>query len=152
MPAIQTRPINDDAEFLKVQEAINRLMARYGFPLVTHKGSASWLAGAVYPSRSTETYFKLLYRGRGVSYVFGIRREFAHSIDKLKALQWPIEFTVMPATEVPFVGFTVAPGGADVARQRVEKILKTLPEPDPSFAIPLDGEDEADFDRQLDNL
>jgi hypothetical protein len=152
MPAIQTRPIHGDADFLQIQEAINRLLARYGFPLVTHKGSASWLAGAAYSRRSTETFFKLLYRGRGVPYVFGIRRDFAHSIDKLKALQWPLEFAVMPATEVPFVGFTVPPGGADVTRQRIEKILKTLPEPDPSLALPLDGEDDTDFDRQLENL
>jgi hypothetical protein len=41
----------------------------------------------------------------------------------------------------------------DVARQRVEKLLvKALPQPDPSLAIPLHGEDDADFDRQLDNL
>ena len=152
MPAIQTRPINDDSDFLTIQNAINRLMVAYGFPLVSHKGSASWLAGAGYPGRSTETYFKLLYRGIGNPYVFGIRKELAETIDKLKAIQWPMEFAVMPKTGVEFVGFKVQAGGVDLVQQRVEKILKTLPEPNAAWAIALEEVDEADFDRQLDSL
>ena len=68
MPPVQTRPINNDPDFLAVQDAINKLMAPYGFPLSPQKGSASWLAGAGYPGRSMETFFKLLYRGRGKPY------------------------------------------------------------------------------------
>ncbi|MGA2031876.1 MAG: hypothetical protein ABSG68_06450 [Thermoguttaceae bacterium] len=152
MPAIQTRPINNDPDFLAIRDVINRLMAGYGFPLVSYKGSASWLAGAGYPSRSMETYFKLLYRGHSNPYVFGIRRDFAESIEKLKAIQWPTEFVVMPATDVPFVGFKIQTGGVDLAKQRVEKILKTLPEPNPAIAIALEESSEADFDQQLDEL
>jgi hypothetical protein len=152
MPAIQTRPINNDPDFLAIQETVNRLMAPHGFPLVPYKGSATWLAGAGYPSRATETYFKLLYRGKGKPYVFGIRRGFAVSIEKLKSIQWPMDFVVMPATDVPFVGFNVPVGGVDVARQRVEKILSTLPEPNPALAISMNDEDDGDFDQQLDNL
>jgi hypothetical protein len=152
MPAIQTRPINNDPDFLAIQDAVNRLMAPYGFPLVPYKGSASWLAGAGYPSRATETYFKLLYRGKGKPYVVGIRRDFAESIEKLKSIQWPMDFVVMPATDVPFVGFNVPVGGVDVARQRVAKILGTLPEPDPAVAIPLEEGGDGDFDEQLNKL
>ena len=152
MLAIQTRPINNDADFLAIQDTINRLMAKYGFPLVFYKGSGSWLAGAGQQGRSMETFFKLLYRGRGKPYVFGIRRDFAESVEKLKTLQWPMEFVVMPATEVPFLGFNIPAGGADLAKQRVDKILKALPEPNPSLAINLDEGNDADFDQQLDSL
>jgi hypothetical protein len=61
-------------------------------------------------------------------------------------------FVVMPATDVPFVWFNVPVGGVDVARQRVEKILRTLPAPDPSLAISLDDGNDAGFDQQLENL
>ena len=152
MPAIQTRPINHDPDFLVVQDRINRLMAKYGFPLVQYKGSGSWLAGAGYPTRAMETYFKLLYRGREKAYVFGIRKDFEESVEKLKALQWPMEFVVMPATDVPFVGFNIPAGNAEVAEQRVTKILGTLPEPDPALVIPLEEGNDTDFDQQLENL
>jgi hypothetical protein len=152
MPAIQTKPINGDEDFLSMQEVFNRLMATHGFPLVQHKGSATWLAGAAYPGHEGETYFKLLYQGKGRPYVFGIRRVFAETIEKLQALRWPLEFVVMPATDVGFFGFQILAGSAELGRQRVEKILGTLPEPDPALAIPLDdGEDDA-FDEQLNNL
>jgi len=152
MPAIQTRPIANDRDFLALRDAINPLMARYGFPLVPYKGSASWLAGAADPARSTETFFKLLYRGRGKPYVFGIRADYASGFEKLKALQWPIEFSVMPTTSVIFRGFETHPGETDRAARRVEKILKALPKPDPSRAIPLNGASHDDFDEQLDAL
>ena len=134
MPAIQTRPIANDSDFFATRDAINPLMARYGFPLVPYKGSASWLAGAADPTRSTETFFKLLYRGRGKPYLFGIRRDYASGF-KLKSLRWPSEFSVMPSTGVIFWGSDVHPGDTDRVVQRVEKLLKALPEPDPSHAI-----------------
>jgi hypothetical protein len=152
MPAIQTKPINGDEDFLSAQEGINCLMATHGFRLVQHKGSATWLAGAGHPGHEGETYFKLLYQGKGRPYVFGIRREFAQTVEKLQALRWPLEFVVMPATEVGFLGFQIPAGNEELGRQRVEKILGTLPEPDPALAILLDdGADDA-FDEQLKNL
>jgi hypothetical protein len=152
MKAIQSRPIDNDADFLAIQDAINRLLARFGFPLVRLKGSASWLAGAGRPSQSKEVFFKLLYLGRGKGYVFGIRRDFAASIEKLREIRWPISFVVMPKTEVAFVGFNVPAEGMEVAKQRVEKILSTLPEPDSSLAISLEEGDDSEFDRQLQSL
>src|SRR3989442_614761 len=123
MPAIQTKPFKKDPDFLLLLDALNRLMARHGFPLVRHTGSASWLAGPRFPGNEGMTYFKLLFQGAGAPAVFGIRREFAKSVQKLAALQWPMEFTVMPATEVPFVGFKIPAGNHELGRQRVEKIL-----------------------------
>jgi hypothetical protein len=152
MPAIQTRPIDDDPQFLTVRDGINRLLARYGFPLVPYKGSATWLGGSACPHRSLETLFKLLYRGRGKPFVFGIRADFIKENEKLKLVQWPIEFSVMPKTDVMFAGFNVEPGAAELATQRVEKILKTLPEPNPALAIKLDGPTDADLDHQLESL
>jgi hypothetical protein len=152
MRAIQTRPINGDPDFLAVRDSVNRLLAPFGFPMVARKGSISWLAGVGHPSRAMETFFKLLYVGRGKPYVLGIRRDFAESIPKLKAVQWLMEFVVMPATDVPFVGFNIAVGSADVATQRLEKILGTLPEPDSSLAISLEGDNDREFDLQLQNL
>lgn len=99
-----------------------------------------------------ETFFKVLYAGHGKPYVFGIRRDFAESVPKLKTIQWPMEFVVMPATDVPFVGFNIAVGSADVATQRLEKILAALPEPDLSLAISVEGDNDREFDRQLQNL
>lgn len=152
MPAIQTKPINGDEDFLSMQENINRLMAAYGFRLVQHKGSATWLAGVGYPGHEGETYFKLLYQGKGRPYAFGIRREFAKTVQKLQALRWPLEFVVMPATAVGFLGFQIPAGNVELGRQRVEKVLGSLPEPDPALAIPLDDGAEGDFDEQLNNL
>jgi hypothetical protein len=152
MRAIQTHPIDNDADFLAIQDAINRPMARFGFPLVRLKGSAIWLAGAGRPSQAREVFFKLLYLGRGKGYVFGIRRDFAASIEKLKGLRWPIPFVVLPKTEVAFEGFNIPVGGVEVARQRVEKILGTLPKPDSSLAISLEGDSDGEFDRQLQSL
>lgn len=152
MPAIQTKPIDKDPEFPLMLDAINRLMARHGFPLVRHKGSASWLAGPRFPGKEGMTYFKLLFQGAGAPAAFGIRREFAQSIQKLAAIQWPMEFTVMPAKDVAFVGFKIPAENHELGRQRVEKILGVLPEPDPAFAIPLDDEDDSDFDKQLEGL
>jgi hypothetical protein len=152
MRAIQTRPIDNDPDFLAVQDAVNRPLARFGFPLVRYKGSASWLAGVGHPSRTRETFFKLLYLGKGRFYVFGLRRDFAESVGKLKGVSWPIEFAVMPKTEVAFVGFKCPVGGVEVARQRLEKILSALPEPAPSLAISLEENNEGEFDRQLQNL
>jgi hypothetical protein len=63
-----------------------------------------------------------------------------------------MEFTVMPATDVAFVGFKISAGNHELGRQRVEKIIGALPEPDPTFAIPLDDEDDSDFDKQLEGL
>jgi hypothetical protein len=148
MRAIQTRPIDNDADFLATQDSINRLMARFGFPLVRYKGSASWLAGAGYPSRAKETFFKLLFLGKGKPYVFGIRRDFAENIEKLRGIKWPIEFVVMPKTEVAFAGFNIPLGGVEVARQRVEKILGTLSEPASSLAISLEEDNDGEFDRR----
>jgi hypothetical protein len=152
MPAIQTKPIDKDPDFPLLLDAINRLMARHGFPLVLHKGSASWLAGPRFPGNEAMTYFKLLFQGAGAPAVFGIRREFAQSIPKLAALKWPMEFTVMPATDVAFVGFKIPAGNPELGRQRVEKIIGVLPEPDRKFVIPLDDEDDSDFDKQLEGL
>lgn len=152
MPAIQTRPVANDPDFLAVRDALNPLLARYGFPLVSYKGSASWLAGDTDPKRSTETYFKLLYRGRNKPYVFGIRKDFASSFEKLEALRWPVEFSVMPSTSVIFWGFDIPPGETELATRRVKKILETLPDPDPGLAIPLSNVSHVDFDRQLDEL
>jgi len=150
--AVQSRPIDNDPQFLTILDAINPLLARYGFPLVSYKGSASWRAGTTDPTRSTETYFKLIYRGRGKPFIFGIRKDFASEIGKLRSLRWPLEFSVMPNTEVPFVGFEFPPDEADLATQRVVKILRALPEPDPRLAIPLHDSSIADFDKQLDEL
>ena len=152
MRAVQSRPIDNDLQFLAVRDAINVLLARYGFPLVAYKGSASWRAGATDPSRSIETYFKLVYRGPGKPFIFGIRKDFASQNEKLGPLRWPLEFTVMPNTEVPFVGFEFRPDDADRATQRVEKILRALPEPDPRLAIPLGDISDTEFDKQLDEL
>lgn len=152
MPAIQTKPINGDQDFLSMQDSINGLMAAHGFPLVQHKGSATWLAGAGYPGHEGETYFKLLYQGKGRPYAFGIRRDFATTIEKLQALRWPLEFAVMPATDVGFLGFQIPPGNVELGRQRVEKILGALPEPNPALAIPLDDGADGEFDEQLDKL
>jgi hypothetical protein len=149
MPAIQTQPINNDSDFGLLLSAVNRLMARYGFPLVRHQGSASWLAGPQSPRNRGKVYFKLLFQGFGTPAVFGVRREFAQSVPRLAALQWPLDFTVMPATDVFFVGFKVPPGNHELVRQRVERILGALPEPDPAFGILLDEEDDSDFDEQL---
>jgi hypothetical protein len=149
--AIQTRPIDGDPDFLAARDSVNRLLAPFGFPMVVRKGSASWLAGAGHPGRAMETFFKLLYVGRGQPYVFGIRRDFAESIPKLKAIKWLIEFVVKPATNVPFVGFNIV-GSADVATQRLEKILGTLPKPDSTLAISLTGDNDREFDLQLQNL
>ena len=84
--AVQSRPIDNDPQFLTIRDAINPLLARHGFPLVSYKGSASWRAGATDPNRSTETYFKLIYRGRGKPFIFGIRKDFASEIEKLRKL------------------------------------------------------------------
>lgn len=152
MRAVQTRPINGDPDFLAAQDTVNRLLAPFGFPMVARKGSASWLAGAGHRSRAMETFFKLLYGGPGKPYVFGIRRDFAESVPKLKAVQWPQEFVVMPATDVPFVGFNITVGRVDVATQRLEKILGTLPEPDSYLAISLEEDSDSEFDQQLERL
>ncbi len=152
MGAVQSRPIDNDPQFLTILDAINPLLARHGYPLVSYKGSASWRAGATDPNRSTETYFKLIYRGRGKPFIFGIRKDFASEIEKLRSLRWPLVFSVMPNTEVPFVGFEFPPDEAELAMRRVEKILKALPEPDPRLAIPLHNSSIADFDKQLDEL
>ena len=82
--AVQSRPIDNDPQFLTIRDAINPLLARHGFPLLSYKGSASWRAGATDPNRSTETYFKLIYRGRGKPFIFGIRKDFASEIEKLR--------------------------------------------------------------------
>jgi len=154
MPMIKTSPISNDGAFFAVRDAINRVLARYGFPLVQYKGSTSWLAGAADPSRSTETCFKLLYRGRKKSYIFGIRKDFAFGFEKLKDLPWPMgeDFAVMPATTVAFCGFEIDPGGGELAAQRVEKILRALPEPDPDVAISPSRASYDDFDAQLNAL
>ena len=106
MPAIQTRPINNDQDFLSVRDAINPLMARYGFPLVNYKGSTSWLAGVAYTDHSTETYFKLLMIEAAVSLMFsGFTCRFPERKSrKLKVLRWPVEFAVMPTVDVIFRG------------------------------------------------
>jgi hypothetical protein len=101
---------------------------------------------------ATETFFKLLYVGRGKPYVFGIRRDFAESIPKPKTVQWLMEFVAMPATDVLFVGFSIAVGSADVATQRLENILGTFPEPDSSLAILVEEYNDREFDLQLQNL
>jgi hypothetical protein len=152
MPAIQTQLINNDSDFTLLLSAVNRLMARHGCPLVRHKGSASWLAGPQSPRNREKVYFKLLFQGFGAPIVFGVRREFARSIPRLAALQWPLDFTVMPATDVFFVGFKIPCGNHELGRQRVERILGALPEPDAAFAIPLDEEDDSDFDEQLEAI
>ncbi len=153
MQAIKTIPFNNDRQFLEVQDQLNPLLARYGFPMVPYRGSVSWLAGPGGSERSTETFFKFLYRGRSKPYVFGIRKDFASDIGKLNDVRWPIdEFAVMPAVTVAFCGFEIQPGFGALAAERLAKILKALPDPDPELAIQLDGHDEKDFDAQLDTV
>ncbi len=121
--------------FLATRDAINPLMARYGFPLVPYRVRPAWLAGAADPTRSTETFFKLLYRGRGKPFIFSGYVGLCLGFEKLKSLRWPSEVSVMPSTGVIFWGFDVHPGDTDRVVQRVEKLLKALPEPNPSRAI-----------------
>ncbi len=152
MAAKQTRPIGGDKSFFTVRDALNPLLARHGFPLVQYKGSASWLAGTSEPGRAAETYFKLTYHGPNRPYLFAIRKDFASQFKKLHDLKWPVEFSVMPSTDILFLGFEVRSNEVEVAVQRVEKLLKALPEPTPEVAIPVHIDSHGDFDRQLENL
>ena len=52
-----------------------------------------------------------------------IRKDFIEDNEKLRSIQWPVEFAVMPKTHVLFAGFSVQPGSADLARQRVERLF-----------------------------
>ena len=57
----------------------------------------------------------------------------------------------MPKTQ-SFFWIELQPTEAALAAQRLEKILKAFPEPDPSLAIPLNSVTHADFDSQLNRL
>jgi len=152
MSAIQTRPINDDAEFLSLAGRLNEKLARFGFPMVRYKGSISWLGGQFDPNRSTETFFKLLYRGLDRDFIFGGRLDFFAGYPKLSAIEWPTEFCVMPSVQVKFGGFEVATNDMGKANERLEKILALLPEPDPGIAIRIAEPSKPDLDTQLSKL
>ncbi len=94
----------------------------------------------------------MTYHGPNRAYLFAIRKDFAHQFDKLRALKWPVEFSVMPSVDVLFLGFEVHPGEVEVAVQRVEKLLKVLPEPAPEAAIPVHIDRHDEFDSQLGKL
>ena len=152
MKHIQTQPIAADQEFLDLASQVNESLARYGFCRLLYKGSVSWTAGKFDLQRTTETFYKLLYRGKHRTFLFGGRLDFYSSIPKLSEIVWPEVFSVMPSVSVHFGGFEVSREEFPTAIQRIAKILSCLPEPQPSQAVSQERKPLLDLDMQLEAL
>lgn len=144
MRSPRTVPVRGDKTFTDLVQKINQLMARWGFRLKMHKGSASWL-GLPNTQWVNETIWKLAYYGRN-NMAFGGREEFLAESEKLASIQWPLKFGVPPHSQVAFVGFRITDEKSAV--ERVERLLRALGEPDPINEIHLDADDD-DLDSQL---
>jgi hypothetical protein len=147
MRSPRTVPVRGDKGFTELVQKINLLMARWGFRLKMHKGSASWLG---WPNTEwvNETIWKLAYYGQN-NMAFGGREEFLATKEKLANIEWPLVFGVPPHAHVIFVGFRI--GESQSAVERIERILKALGEPDPAQEIRLEIGDDG-LDSQLDAL
>lgn len=124
----RTLPAPQGSDFWKLADLVDSLMKTQGFGRRDRAGSVSW---AVYPGTrhaSEERWkplvgailWKLCYYGAD-RVVFGVRCELVDSVKKLASLEWPLEFSVPPASEVVFRGFN-----ADNERDCLDGIERIL--------------------------
>src|ERR1700726_2027239 len=108
----RTLPAPQGNDFWKLADRVDALMIVQGFGRRDRAGSVSW---AVYPGTRHAaaepwkplvgaTLWKLCYYGAD-KIVFGVRREVVDAVKKLAHLEWPLEFSVPPASDVLFRGF-----------------------------------------------
>lgn len=149
----RTVPAPQGSDFWKLADCIDALMKWQGFGRRDRTGSVSW---AVYPgtrNASIEqwkplvgaTLWKLCHYAAD-KVVFGVRKELVASVKKLARLEWPMEFSVPPASEVIFRGFN-AMNDRDCL-EAIERLLTNVGE---AYATASAADDQAhrDFFRSL---
>src|SRR5579884_2983063 len=141
----RTVPAPQDSDFWKLADRVDALMKIQGFGRRDRVGSVSW---AVYPgtrNASVEQWkplvgaalWKLCYYAQD-KVVFGVRRELVDSVKKLARLEWPLEFSVPPASEVIFRGFY-----ATNDRDCLEAIERLLADVGEAYATAPAADDQA---------
>lgn len=108
----QTKPIDNDQEFLRISDWITRLLAPYGRSKVEYKGSHSW------QRKGLETEVKLAHYGPG-DCVFGIREGLLSEALKVRCSQ---RFPLPPNWYVPFAGRRVS--GLDSSLKWIQEFIE----------------------------
>jgi hypothetical protein len=144
----KTVDYRQDPKFIAIGEHIDARLTKAGYLHRYQIGSVSWL-GRISPGSGTTTLFKLCNYGDG-QIAFGVRSEFVDAHEQLRALRWPIDFSVPPDTSAEFHGMLVLNEESSLAR--IERILNALGPQDRNVRDAHYEERQMAFDGALDQL
>jgi hypothetical protein len=142
MQVLRTVPFEGVTQVEKLARELDRIISRWGFRERVQTGSVSWVTRA---GRSFHTFFKLVHLGGGMMQ-FGLSKPVVRQNEKLKRVDWPTEFAVLPKARVVFVGFRIANDRSAI--NRVRMIMNAFGEPQVESKRPKPYDEEAD--RRLD--
>jgi hypothetical protein len=118
---MQTRPINNDANFRALEAHANAVLSAKGYSLEPRKGSTSWIDSRIKPADAA-VRFKLCFFPVGI--FFGAREECANSLGIPLATIGSVSEPVSPSS-VRFRGDYVKNNAA--GRHRIDAIIALFP-------------------------